>query len=182
MTKNIFILKILLPSVICFILIHIIKISFSFYPLSFGLVIGIINWNIHKNNSLLGVLLSILVSYGAFLIAFFSFAVTGATFDFMDGDSGSILGLTISAYIIAPLLLFLSYTFVFRIPKNKLSIIIIIISVILLIVQNYFFYSQGLNQNSINSFTGWQVIMALALQLMIYQKELKKLFNPKKTI
>jgi len=87
MKNCILILKILLPVAICLILIGIIKIPFSYYPLSFGLVIGLANWNSHKYNLLLGVLLSIFVSHIAFYLAYFSFAITINIFSFMKGDT-----------------------------------------------------------------------------------------------
>jgi hypothetical protein len=172
--KNSFInFKIVLPSIICFLLIRIAKIPFSFYPLSFGLIIGIINWNVHKYNPYLGAISSVIISYTAFYIAYFSFVITGGIVSFM-GDSGSVLGLTISTYVIAPILVFLFYKFIFKMSNSKLTMLIVIISIFVLVLQNYFFYSNELNKESLNSFTAWQIVMALALQLIIYQKEIFK--------
>ena len=183
MKTNIFILKILLPVVVSFILIRVIKIPFSFYPLSFALVIGIFNWDIHKYKPLLGILLNVLVSYVTFLLAYSSMALVGYVTrglfnNVFNDETVGIITFSISPYVIAPLLVFWGYSFVFEIPKTKLTTTIVVVSVILINVQYYYLYFQGLNQNSINSFTGWQVIMALALQLMLNQKnEVKILYN-----
>ncbi|PCI31011.1 MAG: hypothetical protein COB60_12990 [Flavobacteriaceae bacterium] len=175
MKENIFIFKILLPITICFILINIVKIPFSFYPLSFGLIIGLANWNIYKYKLFLGVLLSIFVSYLAFFIAYFSFTITGKMFSFMKGDSGSVLGIVISTYIIAPLLVFTFYKFVFKIINSKITIFIIIASISILVLMFYFLFSVELIHESLDLYTIWQMIMILALQLIIYQS---KIFKP----
>lgn len=175
MKKNILILKVLLPSVVSFALIRIVEIPFSFYPLSFALVIGIVNWNIHKYKPLLGIFLSIWVSYLTFLIAYSSMLLVGYLTkelfkNAFNDETIGIITFSISPYIIAPLLVFWGYSFIFNISKTKLTKTIIFVSIMLINLQYYFFYSQGLNQNSINSFTGWQVIMIIALQLIITQK------------
>jgi len=177
MKKYILLLKVLLPAVMCFILIRIIEIPFSFYPLSFGLIIGVVNWSFHKYKPILGVSLSVFVSYIAFFVAYFSFAITGKLLGFIDRNSGSVLALTISAYVIAPLLVFYGYRFVFDGPKAKITAFIIMLSIIILVLQSYLFYYNELNQKSINAFAGWQIIMSLALQLIICQKELKASFK-----
>ena len=159
---------------ICFILIRIIKVPFNIYPLSFGLIIGLTNWNMHKYKPFLGVLLSIFVSYLAFFIAYFSFALTGSIFSFMKGDSGNILGLTISTYIIAPLLVFLLYKTVFKIINSKITFFIITISIFLLIVLFYLCNLIGLIDESLDSYTIWQIIMISALQLIINQTKIFK--------
>ena len=172
--KEIFIFKIILPLTICYIVINIIKIPFSFYPLSFALIIALANWEMHKYKPFLGVLLSILVSYLAFFIAYFSYALTGRIFNFMKGDSGSILGLVISMYIIAPLLVFGFYKLVFKIINSKITYFIFISSISFLIFLFYFFKSIEVIQDSFDSYALWQMIMILALQLIIYQS---KFFN-----
>lgn len=171
------ILRILFPSIICFVIIYITNMSIDYYPLSFGLVIGFTNLGLHKYKALLGILLSVIVSYASFFIAYFSFAITGNIFNFIvSGDLGNILGLNVSTNIIAPLLVFLLYRIVFNIPKTKLTIIVVLSSVVFLVLQSCFFYY--MNSTQIDSFMGkilnlytiWQVIMALALQIIINQK------------
>ncbi|WP_345273401.1 hypothetical protein [Flaviramulus aquimarinus] len=181
MEKYKLVLRVILPSMLCAILIHITNISLEYSTLSFGLIIGLINWGGHKYKPLLGVLLSVLASFVSFIIAYLSFAVTGAIFSFMDGDSGSVFGLAISTSIIAPLLLFFSCTFVFKIPKTRLTKLVIIFSLIILVSQSYLhYYIDSLsidfpNYKILKPYTIWQMVMALALQLLLNQIEVNKL-------
>ena len=170
--ENILIYRLLLPLVIYFILIWILKVPFGFYPLTFGLIVGLVNWNIHRYKPVFGVFLSVFISYLAFFIAYYSFYITGRVFSFMKGDSGIVLGIAISTYIIAPLLVFLFYRLVFKLFISRITVSIITISIILLVLYNYLFYSKELNQESLNSFTIWQMVMILALQLIIYQNKI----------
>lgn len=181
MKKYKLILSIILPSILCAIVIYITNIPLEYSTLSFGLIIGLVNWEGHKYNPLLGILLSVLASFVSFTIAYFSFAVTGAIFSFMDGDSGSVFGLAISTNIIAPLLLLLSYTFVFKIPKTRLTTLVIIFSLIMLVSQSYLhYYIDSLsidfpNYKILKPYTIWQIVMALAIQLLVNQNEVNKL-------
>jgi hypothetical protein len=68
-------------------------------------------------------------------------------------------------------------------PSNpKLTAFIISLSITLLILQSYFFVKfPMIETKAFNPQTMWQAIMALALQLIIYQKDIKELFKPKKS-
>ncbi len=176
MNNILLLLKIIISPILCVLCIYFIIDDLSYYPLSFGLIIGLVNWYYHKYNPFLGVILSLIVSYITFFIAYFSLLITGEIFNFLS-DLGHIIALIISAFIIAPLLVFFAYKFVFNYPKTKLTIYIILFSVILLVLQAYFFFNYDdfiltdLNKSKIvNPFTIWQVIMALSLQLIITQR------------
>ena len=174
-------IKILIPAILCVVILYITKMSISYYPLSFGLVIGIVNWKLHKYNPYLGVLLSVLVSMISFWLSFLSMGlfnnlgelITNNT-NYVLGDGAKIYYLIIAVYIIAPLLVLRFYKFVFNISKTKFNLTVIISVIIILLLiygikPNYFID----NYPKISPYIIWQFIMALALQLILYQKELK---------
>ena len=175
--KNIFlVLNIIAPSILCILCIYFIIDDLFYYPLSFGLIIGLVNWYHHKYNPFVGVILSLIVSYFTFFLAYFSLLIIGEIFNFLS-DLGHIIGVIISAFIIAPILVFFAYKFVFDYPKTKLTAYIVLFSIILLVLQAYFFFnhddliSSSLTKSKVlNPFTIWQIIMALSLQLIITQR------------
>lgn len=173
-------LRILLPSVLCVLVIYMTNMSLDFYPLSFGLIIGLVNWDIHKNKPLLGVFLSILVSYTSYLIAYFSLMIATNVPDTILGfsvDAANFFTFIVSPFVIAPLLIFFLYQFVFNIPKTKTTLFVILLSIVFLVLQSALFYyyvdalPTEISDNKIlNSYTIWQIVMALAIQIIITQR------------
>jgi len=180
MKKYKLISNITLPSILCAIVIYITNIPLEYSTLTFGLIIGLANWGFHKYKPIIGVLLSMLVSFVSFLLAYLSFAATKAIFNLLNVDSDSVLSTTLSINIIAPLLLFLSYTFVFKIPKTRLTTFIVILSLVLLVFQSYLhYYFDSLSidfqyYKILKIHTIWQIIMALAIQLLVNQSKINK--------
>tara|TARA_B110001450_G_C17558783_1_gene455834 strand:+ start:682 stop:1041 length:360 start_codon:yes stop_codon:yes gene_type:complete len=79
--------------------------------------------------------------------------------------------------IVSPLLMFYSYKLLFKIENTNYFRVIKWTSVFLLIIlgfTNLFFVNEYL-------FILWQFIMALALQLILYEKEIFELINRKNT-
>lgn len=160
-----------------------------FFPLIFGSVIGLINFRTHKYNPYTGIILSIIVSFATFFIAYFSIWVVIYILNYLnellviDINDAKILTLSfiISPFIIAPLLVYYGYTFIFNFPKTKFTLLVVLIAILLLILQAcfYYYYEDFKNNSAINIYLIWQVIMVLALQLIIYQRELKALFKHK---
>jgi hypothetical protein len=173
-------IRIFLPSMLCAILIYITNMEISYYPLGFGLIIGIVNWDLHKYNPFFGVLLSVLVSYVSYIIAYFSLAVTGeiadSIFTINSDDSKGVLAFIISPFIIAPILVFLLYKFVFNIINTKLTKLVIIFSIVFLVLQACIFYYTDLVSNDsleneiFTPYLIWQIVMALAIQIILNQK------------
>ena len=151
--------------------------SLEYYPLSFGLVVGIVNWDVHRYRPILGVLLSLFVSYVSFFIAYFSLGIFGNIRDsilentnfVISDDSMGVLGFVISPFVIAPLLVFFFYRFVFFIPKSKLTLMTIMFTVLLLAIISYSIISYADN-SIVKPYILWQLVMAIALQLIINQK------------
>ncbi len=180
MKKHKLILKLLLPSILCTLIINITNIPLEYSVLFFGFILGLVNWYHHKYKPIYGIILSILASLASFLITYFSFAITGNLFSPMKGDSGQTLGLIISIYLVAPLLTFLFYKYVFDIPKGKFTNRVIITSIVLLVSSFYVLKFIGLVKEAEDTYAVWQIVVALSLQLIIYQNELKSMFTSKK--
>ena len=134
---------------------------------------------IHKYFVSLG--LPVVVSFSVFFIAIAFHFLIGyivSLFINLDGlDTITFEGftlknflLTITITVISPILMFKGYRFLFKIEKNrnfkilKLSVIIILF-VIGLVVPNF-------GSGELTSMI-WQFVMALSLQLILYQYELK---------
>lgn len=176
--------QIILPAILCSLIIYISKMEIWYYPLSFGLVIGLVNWNIHKNKPYIGVFLSVIISFTSFGLAFFCFGVFSTLREFLInntivsiGEGAIVYYLIISAFVIAPILVFISYSFLFKIPKTKFSLFVMIISIIILIInavmsqythQTKFYFSRML------SYAIWQIVMSIAIQIVITQKKINK--------
>ena len=181
--KNILVLyKIIIPSIICVALIYFFKVYIDFqFILTFGLVIIIFNKEKTKHNFILCLLYSIIL---CFLVLFLSMGIhSGFTYFIknllmIDLKRNPILGdilALIPISIISPILMCYSYSLLFNIEKTKYFFIIKWISVFILIVL-------GLTKILFEKdryFMSWQFVMALALQLILYQKELIALFKPK---
>lgn len=178
--------KVLLPSLICGMIVYFSNLSIEYYPLLFGLVIGSINWHAHIYKPLLGLFLSTLASYISFFIALFSSFVFGYIHEYIVETTNFVIsdGVTrkfsiiVTSFFIAPLLVFFFYRYVFHIPNSKINSIIVSVSILLLALIGYSFIEIE-ERHLLNPFFLWQIIMAFAIQLIIYQKELKALFKPK---
>ncbi|GEM_PF-2797478 len=181
MEKYKLVFKVILPSILCAILIYITNIPLEYSTLSFGLIIGLVNWNLHKYKPLLGTLLSVFVSFVSFTISYLSFVATKAIFDSVNLDSESVLSTMVSINVIAPLLLLFSYSFVFKIPKTRLTTLVIIFSLIILVSQSYLHYYIDLlsidfpNYKILKPYILWQMVMALTIQLLVNQNGVNKL-------
>jgi hypothetical protein len=81
----------------------------------------------------------------------------------------------IAISILLPFLMFLSYRLLFKIKKNKWFKIIVIISMFVLLILRL----ARVFILDIYLFIFWQFVMALALQLILYQKELKQILSKK---
>jgi len=176
MKKNI--IKIISPSIICALIILLTELPLEYYPISFGLIIGLTNWNLHKYKPYLGVLLSVLASFVSFFIAFYSSFLVENLVDFIfketdyfvGDESRGTLTFIISPFIIAPILVFLVYSYIFNFPKVKRTTMIILISIVLLVLNACLAFYYGIGK----PYVFWQVIMALAIQLIVYQKTIIK--------
>ena len=156
------------------------------FPLIFTLVIGLININKFKFNFLKSLLLCVFFSYLSFFVGYFGSFFLGKLLGGF-GDLGNISGIIIYAFIISPILLYYSYSYIFELFKTKFNIYVMTITLTLMfIISFYTFYIMDyISDNNffdtklLNPFLLWQVIMALALQLILHQKELKALFKTK---
>ncbi|HIC32343.1 MAG TPA: hypothetical protein EYO76_10545 [Flavobacteriaceae bacterium] len=184
------IFKILLPPLLCILCLSYINDS-DFYPLEFGLIIAIFNYNHFNFKPYVGVIVSVLVSYVVYLLAALSFVgmwyLNQSMISYNTMNEGLIAKVItiISVCFIAPLLLFYLYGFIFKISKSKNSKWVIIISIVTLIFLQINDFNKEANFSSIKEYdyfnlsVYWQFVMALAIQLNIYQNNFfkKKLYS-----
>ena len=176
--RNYALLKIILAPRACVLIILSTQFGIEYYPLSFGLVIGFINWNNHKYGLLIGIILSLLASYISFFIAYFSVYLLFEIFKlFLGQDNGGVVALMVSSFILSPLLVFFLYKFVFNYSLTKIAKYIIFTSILILIIVFNFSdwqYFKFLKNTRLDHYTIWQIVMALAIQLLIHQKVIWK--------
>ncbi|MAN28776.1 MAG: hypothetical protein CMH15_12755 [Mesonia sp.] len=82
----------------------------------------------------------------------------------------------VSIAIIAPLLTLYLYSFLFKTRRSSFFYLIAFSSIVILVI---LVLTKALLGNNTKMFIIWQFIVALALQLILYQKELKTLFKSK---
>ncbi len=190
LNKILLLSRILLPAVLCSLLVLCLMNGYYEYLviLTFGIAIVLFNYGETKYNFILSFLVSVISCYVVF---FLSIAISGIIgYLIMGGDvdekiEGLILGIDINNLlslipiaIISPLLMFYSFQIIFIIEKNRYFNIIKWFSILILPFLGIVF--RGFFDNSY-SYIYWQVVMALALQVIIYQKEITELFKPKKS-
>ena len=178
------ILSILLPSIILFVIQYFLEMNILtnapayLMPLFFGIVIGVFNYKyyrhkIYLNQTAQAILISIIISYACFYFAMFSYVLIVYSFGYLIDllpitlGKGSISNFSICLVIslVAPLSLLFAFKSVFTEPKGKTKKAII--TAILAVLLSFFYYTT----NSI-VFLLWMPLVALSLQLVIYQKQI----------
>jgi len=175
--------RIILPAIICVFIIQFClakHIEDYYYLLTFGLIITSFNFRKIKYNPLLSYLLSIFLSVSVYflsLLIYFGIGFLLQSFNITPEDNGFVENLLFlfMVFVIPPLLMFFSYTILFKIKKSNHFIYIKWLSVTVLITLGLL---QIIYKKSF-MFESWQFVMALALQLILYQNELKALFKGK---
>ena len=189
--KRILISKIFLPTATCFILVYLFQTldffkysSFYYTFLSFGILITLFNLNkiryVITINLISSVSLSFLVFFLSLLIEgglvyLYEMLLTIFNLDFMKPIAIKQQENIISVAILSPILMFYSYKLLFQIKNNRSFKITALISIIILLSLRL----TNLMIQEIHLFIYWQTIMVLALQLVLYQDELKVLFKKK---
>jgi hypothetical protein len=178
--KSILLSKIILLPLVCVAIIYFLEVFIDFqFIISFALLIIVFNMNKAKNSFILSLFYSIILS---FLVLILSMAVGKAFYfikdklllDIISNDYLKHLHI-ISKSIVSPLLMFYSYRILFKIEKTKYFTLVKWSSVCILVV---FGFTKLFLKNDY-LFMSWQFIMALALQLILYKEELRKLFISK---
>lgn len=174
--------KVVLPAILCVVLTQYFINTYWEYLviLVFGISIVLFNYSKTKYNFIWSFLIAIILSY---IVYFLSILISGVIkFILMGGDldkkiEGFIFGIDINVLfilipisIISPLLMFYCYRVIFDINKTNYFTLIKWISLVVLIFIGFVsnFYEDGY------LYIYWQVIMALALQLIIYLNEIFK--------
>ena len=179
------ILKIILPSLICLLLFKIFKLDIGYHILFFSLIIISFNLNKIKYNYIISFISSIGLSYLVFFVSiglYFWIGYLIMQFIELDKlDEVSVYGynlknllMLLPISILSPILMLLFYKFLFKKNKGNYSKAIMWVTIIILII--FGIIKKGFEHENADF---WQFIMALALQLILYQDELKVLFKRK---
>ncbi len=180
------ILNIIALPLTCLIFIKLFKLGLDYSTIfAFSLFIILFNLKKLKNHFVKSLILSVILSFVTIYVAigiYFGFGyIIMQIIDLDKLDEFYFLGigikkiiLIIPIAIISPLLMFYSYRIIFKIKKNKFYKNLIKMSLLLLIITTFISYRNIKNFKTEH----WQFIMALSLQLLLYQDELKKIFNP----
>lgn len=174
--------KIILPPALCVVIIYFLKTYIDFqFIVTFGIIIILFNKNKTKHSFNLSLLYSILL---CFLVLVLSMGVGNLIYIIKDELFINLLPNDflkrlhiIPKSIVSPLLMFYSYKLLFKIENTNYFRVIKWTSVLIMIafgLSNLFFVNENL-------FVLWQFIMALALQLILYKKEIFELINRKNT-
>ncbi len=119
-----------------------------------------------------------MAAYIAFFAAYFSFFLLLSLKNVIGEDKASLISFIIAPNLIAPLLVFIAYRFIYKYEKSKFTLSIVFLSTSLLLTLSVFIFcfidslESNMHIRSINLFLIWQIIMALALQLIIYQEQI----------
>ena len=176
--------KLLLPSLLCIITTSVFVDNGILLISLFALITSICNLDKTKSGFLKSILYTLIISFIVFGLAILNYILVGFLFD---NITPNFINFTISKvdfnYLIqvaffSPIFMFYGYKFIFKINFTYVTYLIIVVVISILFIL-------GLIQSKqeIKLFFGilefWQIIMAFALQLILYQKELKVLFKPK---
>ncbi len=177
--------RIILPAILCALLTGIFIDNYGDYWVIsiFGIAIILFNYGKTKYNFILSFFISIILSWTVF---FFSIVIS-TPIQYLIEEFGldkkglgfNITGLRflISVVIISPLLMFYCYKILFRIENINYSKSIKWLSIIALFIVVGLL--QMIYKKEDHIYVVWQFILAFALQLILYQNELKALFKLK---
>lgn len=191
LSKNILLVgRIILPAIMCAFIVQFCLTNHigDYYFWTFPLIIIFFNIEKTKYNITLSCLLSTILSilvyflsiiiYGViFSLIDFLFISRSNSYNFIFGIDINTLRFLIPIAIISPLLMFYCYGILFKIQKSRFDNFVKLGTIILLIAYTILLMIFKNKENYL--YVGWQFIMALALQLILYQNELKALFKPK---
>ena len=186
--KNItLVTKLFLPSFLTLFLFLLVNIDIGYHVLFFSLIIVLFNHKRINHSIAMSYFLSVLLSFLSFFISIaLYFGIGYIIMLFIDLDkleniyvfkyNCKELLFMLPVTIISPILMFIGYHILFKIRKTNFSKIIKLTSIILLVL--YGLIMQNFNDHY-SSIT-WQFTMTLALQLILYQEELKALIKHNK--
>ncbi len=172
------IIKIGLLPMLCLILIYFSKVYIDFQDIiTFAVLIIVFNKNKTRKNFTLSLLYSIIFS---FLVLILSMGVGKIIIEIKDEAFVNSVSNTylkqfhiIPKSIVSPLLMFYVYKLLFDIKTTRYSKVIKWVAIIVLCILGM----TGLFLTNLYLFMSWQFVMALSLQLIIYQKEVTMVYK-----
>lgn len=149
--------------------------SYFYFPLSFGLVIGLMNYKTTRFKPINSILYNILVSLGSFCLVLSLFYILNA----LDGIIiNKERAAEIIIFCISPAVVLVSYCIYYKIKISWYSTCLIFFACILIYTNytNYEFLDEGLIKKLLKEvYLIWQLVVAFILQLLVYKDDLKEI-------
>ncbi len=136
---------------------------------------GFVNFKSNKYHLIIGILLSVIGSYVSFFIGYLSIGLVGAIFSFLGNDLQASLGLQISPYVIAPLVFYIIFSYLYVVKRDIKFFIVLMISIILLLtIINLFKDDLNFELRTGKFFLPfilWPLIISIGFQLVLCWNE-----------
>lgn len=157
-------------------------IGLIYYPISFGLIIGLFNWKylkikISKFKIVSSILVSIIISLSAFFLGIFSLSLNDFFESILGNDLAKYISIIFGTCIIATLTLYFLYSKAYDIDYELRNYIIIVLTIIFLIIYLIFhfkFIGEYITNDKLSvllsPYAIWQFTIALGLQLILNKK------------
>jgi hypothetical protein len=179
-------LILLLPSFLC-IVINFIFVDEGLLLIGlFSLILSICNLNKTKFDFTKSIVFTLIASFVVFGVAILNYIIVGFILEnltalsfFNFSISGIDLNYLLQVAFFSPLFLFYGYKYIFKISFTYISFLIIFITILLLIILGIAQLKHG-NKYYFGILEFWQIIIAFAIQLILYQEDIKALFKSKK--
>ncbi|PQJ21565.1 hypothetical protein [Tenacibaculum sp. SG-28] len=167
-------LKLIYPAFVCIIFIFTTKVNLEYYPLIFGVTIGLFNVKHNRHPVLLGILLCVIASYMSFFAGYLGFFLLLGFFKPLLGEEiGAYIFIILCPFIISPIILYYLLKYLFDIGNNKVNNYIMFFSIVTLVIIAVVFFlkAQGIYDYDYNSlfspYVLWSFIMAFSIQILI---------------
>ncbi|MCH4822742.1 hypothetical protein ML462_06105 [Gramella lutea] len=154
------------------------RLPLIYYPLIFGVVLSLLNIKEHRFNPIFVLILAIA---GSYLSYFGGLYMMDPVYNFLrifGLNSADFLALQSGINIIPPIILFISYSYIFKVDRDKTTILIFLFSIILLIILNNLFDGSSSNPprkpKPYLPFLIWPVIVSIGFQVALYWKKLTR--------
>lgn len=186
MEKYFLVLKIILTPFISVLFLFLTNSDLFLYPLVFSLVVTLSNFKLHRFQLVIGMILSIILSYLSFFIGFYGYSLFHKLIDFVGIPNDITIGEwfytdlagCISIFIIAPFLTIFLNKLLFRNTKTKLTKWILFLTTFLILFVSFVYHNQETN-NIFQIFNLWQLVTIFGLQLIINQESIVVMFEKK---
>lgn len=181
-------LKLLLPLFLCLLNVYLSKENNYIFFVLFVIITVIFNLKKSKYNTIKTFIYAFLISFLVISISIVSYFITGYFIDlFTDNENITVINFNIQLVdlsylfqisLVSSILFIYCYKFIFKIRFTFFTYLIIFTNILLLIILGIDEIKHG-KRYLFGILEFWQIIVVFALQLILYQNELKSLLKSK---